>query len=120
MKDREIKSLHEVVYSQYHHLLQYSNRILDGMPEAAMNQITETKRNITKAEQVKQAYDAAQWYNFSSEGCYSAAIEAAHELGGIAVYNSNDGNRSISFAPTRTFEFDDLSSAHVTYGGVFL
>ena len=76
--------------------------------------------NITKAMDVEQAYDAANWENISSEGCYSLAVAAAHELGGIEVYNSNDGNSSISFAPTRTFEFDDASSAQVTYGGVFV
>ena len=108
MKANEIKALHEAVYSQYHLLLQYSNRAAD----AAMN--------FTKAMDVEQAYDAAQWDNISSEGCYSLAIAAAHELGGIEVYNSNDGNRTISFAPTRTFEFDDSSSAQVTYGGVFV
>ena len=74
----------------------------------------------SKAQEVEQAYDAAQYENCSSEGCYSAAIATAHELGGIEIYNSNDGNRSWSFAPTITFEFDDLSSAQVTYGGVFV
>ena len=76
--------------------------------------------NFTKAEDVEQAYDAAQWENTHSEGCYALAVAAAHELGGIEVYNSNDENRSWSFAPTRTFEFDDSSSAQVTYGGVFV
>ena len=75
----------------------------------------------TKAEQVGQAYDDARWLaNFSSEGCYIEAVATAHKLGGIEVYNSNDGNSSRSFAPTRTFEFDDLSSAQVTYSGVFV
>ena len=55
-----------------------------------------------------------------SEGCYALAIAAAHEFGGVETYNSNDGNSTISFAPTRTFEFDDSSSAQVTYGGVFV
>ena len=76
--------------------------------------------NINKAQEVEQVYDTAAWDNISSEGCYSLAIAAAHELGGIEVYNSNDGNRTISFAPTRTFEFDDATSAQVTYGGVFV
>ena len=77
--------------------------------------------NFTKADNVEQAYYAAVLdYNINSEGCYAIAVETAHELGGIEVYNSNDGNSTISFAPTRTFKFDDLSSAHVTYGGVFL
>ena len=75
---------------------------------------------ITKAMDVEQAYDEANYGNISSEGCYSLAVAAAHELGGIEVANSNDGNSSISFAPTRTFEFDDSSSAQVTYGGVFV
>ena len=68
---------------------------------------------FTKAEYVKQAYDDAKWYdNMQSEGCYSLAIAAAHELGGVETYNSNDGeSRAISFAPTRDFEFDD-GSAH--------
>ena len=79
-----------------------------------------TNMNFTKAMDVEQAYDAAQWDNISSEGCYSLAIAAAHEFGGVEVYNSNDGNSTISFAPTRTFEFDDSSSAQITYGGVFV
>ena len=108
MKANEIKALHEAVYSQYDLLLQYSNRAAD----AAMN--------ITKAQEVKQAYDAAQWDNISSEGCYALAIAAAHEFGGVEIYNSNDGNRTISFAPTRTFEFNDSSSAQITYGGVYV
>ena len=108
MKTREIKALHEAVYSQYHLLLQYSNRAAD----AAMN--------ITKAQDVEQAYDAAQYENCSSEGCYALAIAAAHEFGGVEIYNSNDGSRTISFAPTRTFEFDDSSSVQVTYGGVYV
>ena len=75
---------------------------------------------ITKAMDVEQAYDAANYDNISSEGCYSRAVAAAWELGGIETANSNDGNRTISFAPTRTFEFDDSSSVQVTYGGAFV
>ena len=77
--------------------------------------------NFTKAQDVEQAYDTAAWdNNVSSEGCYALAVAAAHELGGVETYNSNDGNSTISFAPTRTFAFDDSSSAQVTYGGVFV
>ena len=75
---------------------------------------------VNKAMDVEQAYDEANYENISSEGCYSLAVAAAHELGGVEVFNSNDGNSSWSFAPTRTFEFDDSSSAQVTYGGVFV
>ena len=76
---------------------------------------------MNKAQQVEAAYDDACWFaNFSSEGCYREAVDTAHELGGIEIANSNDGNSSWSFAPTRTFEFDDLSSVQVTYGGVFV
>ena len=76
---------------------------------------------MTKAMDVAQAYDDVAWYdNISSEGCYSRAIAAAHELGGIEVANSNDGNSSKSLTPTRTFEFDDTSKAQITYGGVFI
>ena len=75
---------------------------------------------ITKAMNVEQAYDDAAWgHNIHSEGCYALAVDAAHSLGGIEIYNSNDNNSSWSFAPTRTFKFDDASTAYVTYGGVF-
>ena len=77
--------------------------------------------NFTKAMDVEQAYYAAAWdNNIHSEGCYALAVAAAHELGGIEVANSNDGNRAYSFAPTRTFEFDDSSSVYVSYGGVYV
>ena len=77
--------------------------------------------NITKAQQVEAAYDDACWFaNFSSEGCYREAVSTAVSLGGIEIDNSNDGNSSKSFAPTITFKFDDLSTAQVTYGGVWL
>lgn len=77
--------------------------------------------NMNKAEKVEAAYDDACWFeNFSSEGCYREAVDTAHELGGVEVFNSNDGNSSKSFAPTITFKFDDLSTAQVTYGGVWL
>ncbi len=77
--------------------------------------------NINKAEKVEAAYDDACWFeNFSSEGCYREAVDTALELGGIEIANSNDGNSSKSFAPTITFKFDDLSTAQVTYGGVWL
>ena len=77
--------------------------------------------NMNKAEKVEAAYDDACWFeNFSSEGCYREAVDTAYELGGIEIYNSNGGNSSWSFAPARTFEFDDLSTAQVTYGGVWL
>ena len=83
---------------------------------------TEIKVNeMSKAMDVAQAYDDAAWYdNISSAGCYSSAIAAAHELGGIEVANSNDGNSTISFAPTCDYEFDDGSKVQITYGGVFL
>ena len=74
----------------------------------------------TKADDVELAYYDAAWDNISSEGCYSLAIAAAHEFGGVEIANSNDGNSTISFAPTRTFEFDDASSVYVTYGGVYV
>ena len=82
---------------------------------------TNTNTNTyTKAEDVEQVYDVANWENGTySEGCYALAVDAAHNLGGVEIYNSNDNNSSWSFAPTRTFKFDDASTAYVTYGGVF-
>ena len=76
-------------------------------------------KQLNKAQQVEQAYDVA-WGNnsSSSEGCYALAVAAAHELGGIEIYNSNDGNSTISFAPTLTFVFDDSTSAYIMYSGV--
>ena len=78
-----------------------------------------TMHAYTKAEDVAEAYDAAAFENCHSEGCYALAVAAAHELGGIETYNIGV-SRGISFAPTRTFEFDDSSSVQVTYGGVFV
>ena len=77
---------------------------------------------MNKAQQVEQAYDVAKWqHNTHSEGCYSLAVHAAWELGGIETYNSNDGKSSgISFAPSRTFVFDDGSEAYVSYSGVYV
>ena len=74
----------------------------------------------TKAEYIEWAYDDAAYDDMPSEGCYALAVAAAHELGGIEVANSNDGNRAYSFAPTITFEFDDSSSVYVSYGGVYV
>ena len=75
----------------------------------------------TKAMNVEQAYDDAAWgHNIHSEGCYALAVDAAQNLGGIETSNTNDGNSSISFAPSRTFEFDDSSSVYITYGGVYV
>ena len=75
---------------------------------------------ITKAMQVENAYDEAAFeHNTHSEGCYALAVDAAQNLGGIEIYNSNDNHISWSSTPTRTFEFDDSSSAYVSYGGVF-
>ena len=77
--------------------------------------------NINKAEKVEAAYDDACWFeNFSSEGCYREAVDTAHELGGIEIYNSNNGNSSKSFAPTVEFEFDDASSVQITYDGAYV
>ena len=76
--------------------------------------------SYTKASDVEQEYDVAAAEGCHSEGCYSLAVAAAHKLGGIEIANSNDGNSSKSFAPTITFKFDDLSTAQVTYGGVWL
>ena len=74
----------------------------------------------TKAEYIEWAYDDAAYDDMPSEGCYALAVAAAHELGGIEVANSNDGNSSKSLAPTRTFAFDDASRVQITYGGVFI
>ena len=82
-------------------------------------EIKQAAKRYTKAEQVVQAYDDAAWYHVSSEGCYSLAIAAAHELGGVEIYNSNDDGNSTSFAPTRTFAFDDASSVYIECGGVW-
>ena len=76
---------------------------------------------MNKAEKIEQVYDVAQWqHNTHSEGCYSLAVAAAHELGGVEVENSNDGNRAVSFAPSITFVFDDGSSAYIMCGGVYV
>ncbi len=82
-----------------------------------MNTNTNT---YTKAQKVEQAYDIANWENGThSEGCYSLAVHAAWELGGVEVQNANDDG-STSFAPSRTFEFDDSSSVYIMCGGVYV
>jgi hypothetical protein len=78
------------------------------------------KTVYTKAANVGQVYDDAQCKNISSGGCYALAVATAHKLGGIEIANSNNYSSSWSFAPTRTFEFDDSSAAQITYGGVFV
>ena len=58
----------------------------------------ETKMN--KAEQVDNVYYTAAWDNNThSEGCYSLAVHAAWELGGVEVQNANDDG-STSYAPS--------------------
>ena len=128
----------ETAQIQHYLLLQYNTSVSVGLREATalnhakasvvcanggtVSQQSEFWRNTeyTKAMDVEQAYDTAQYENISSEGCYSLAIAAAHEFGGVEIYNSNDYSHTISFAPTRTFEFDDSSIVQITYGGVFI
>ena len=76
---------------------------------------------MNKAEQVDSVYYTAAWDNNThSEGCYSLAVHAAIELGGVEVQNANDGEGSKSFAPSRTFEFDDSSSIYIMCGGTYV
>ena len=75
---------------------------------------------MNKAEQVDNVYYTAAWDNNThSEGCYALAVHTAWELGGVEVQNANDDG-STSYAPSRTFEFDDLSSVYIMYSGVFV
>ena len=108
MKAREIKALHEAVYSQYHMLLQYSASSLDGMPE-------KESKMYSKAEQVAQACEAARRDNLYVKDCYRAAIDAAITIGGIIIENSPMTETSASKV---IFEFDDASRAQVKYGSV--
>ena len=72
---------------------------------------------MNKAEQVDSVYYTAAWDNNThSEGCYSLAVHAARELGGVEVQNANDDG-STSYAPSRTFKFDDSSSIYIMCGG---
>ncbi len=76
---------------------------------------------MNKAEQVDAVYYEAAWDNNThSEGCYALAVHTAWELGGVEVQNSNDDNSSKSFAPSRTFEFDDSSSIYIMCGGTYV
>ena len=74
---------------------------------------------MNKAQQVCDAYDAPCGEGRCSYACYSLAVVAAHKLGGVELWNSNVGNRTYSFAPTRVFEFDDGTAVTVTYGACF-
>ena len=84
--------------------------------------LKETEMNLNKAQEVEQVYDTASWVdNIHKEGGYALAVDAAQNLGGIEIYNSNsNGGSSISSEPVRTFEFDDSSAAQVMWGGVFV
>ena len=76
---------------------------------------------MNKAEQVYEVYYTAAWDNNTHrQGCYSLAVHAARELGGVEVQNSNDGQGSKSYAPSILFKFDDSSSVYVTYGGTYV
>ena len=76
---------------------------------------------MNKAEQVDAVYYEAAWDNHThSEGCYSLAVHAAWELGGVEVENSNDNQGSKSYAPSITFEFDDSSAVYVSCGGTYV
>ena len=75
---------------------------------------------MNKAEQVDNVYYTAAWDELlSSEACYSLAAHAAWELGGVEVQNANDDG-STSYAPSRTFEFDDSSSIYIMCGGTYV
>ena len=75
---------------------------------------------MNKAEQVDAVYYTAAWDdNTHSEGCYSLAVHAALELGGVEVQNANDDG-STSSAPTRTFEFDDSSLIDIMCCGTYV
>ena len=74
---------------------------------------------MNKAEKIEQVYDVAQQRSTPSGGCYSLAVHAAWEFGGVEVQNAN-GDGSTSYAPSRTFAFDDGSSVFIMYGGVYV
>ena len=73
--------------------------------------------NITKAEQVEQAYDAALRDNLYSKDCYAAAINPAVALGGIEMATIN---MSETCASKISYDFDDLSKVQIKYGSVFV
>ena len=72
---------------------------------------------MNKAEQVAQTYDEALRENLYSKGCFEHAINAAVALGGIEI---DTRNMTETCTTKVTFKFDDLSTAQVTYGGVFV
>ena len=73
--------------------------------------------DISKAEQVEQAYNAAARENLYSRDCYARAVHTAWAQGGIEIYYSGMTESCVSKV---IFEFDDLSRAQVAYGGVFV
>ena len=100
---------------QYHKDCTSTTAIL--LPQTNLNK---GNKMYTKAEQVDAVYYEAAWDNNThSEGCYALAVHAACELGGVEVQNANDDG-STSYAPSRTFEFDDSSSVYVSCGGTYV
>ena len=55
--------------------------------------------------------------NFYKDGGYSYAVRASEMEGGKMIYNSNDGNSAVSFAPTLKFQFSDGSILCIDYSG---
>ena len=72
---------------------------------------------VTKAMKVEEAYYNAAADKATLKSCHRHAVSTALNLGGIVIDNTD--NSVNDFAPIVTFEFNDASTAEVTYGGVF-
>jgi len=57
------------------------------------------------------------YQDFYKDGGYSYAVRACEMEGGHMIYNSNDNNSAISFAPTLKYQFKDGSVLRIDYSG---
>ena len=65
-----------------------------------------------------EVYEEERFENFYEDGGYSYAIHASQMEGGKEIFNSNDNNSLVSFAPTIKYAFNDGSILRIDYSGV--
>ena len=70
------------------------------------------------AHKIFEEVQEENFENFHKDGGYSYAVRACEMEGGRMIYNSNDNNSAISFAPTLKYQFKDGSVLRIDYSGV--
>jgi len=63
---------------------------------------------------------APEYRSEDGEFMKTAFENAVDAVGGVEIWNSNEGERTISFAPTRHFLLPDGSKVEVGYSGAWV